>query len=145
MGGLGFLQAANPDASLDSCSHEDHLVGLTPMEPEIRLEEDGSAESLAAADFDKVAWFSEKVLPHEPALRAWLRSHFPTLSENDDVVQESLVRLWQAQKPSRLTNAKSYLFKIARNVTFDLFRRERAAPMVPATDHERQTVIEDRI
>src|SRR4051812_29586427 len=98
------------------------------MEPEIRLEDDEPTKS-RAADFDKMAWFSENVLPHEPALRAWLHSHFPTLSENDDVVQESLVRLWQSQQSSQLTNAKSYLFKIARNITFDLFRRERATPV----------------
>ncbi|MSU53219.1 MAG: sigma-70 family RNA polymerase sigma factor, partial [Opitutaceae bacterium] len=32
-------------------------------------------------------WFSEHVLPHEPMLRAWLRSRFPRGVELDDLVQ----------------------------------------------------------
>lgn len=99
----------------------------------------------SSEDFKNTAWFSEEVLPHEPALRAWLRSHFPSLSESDDVVQESFARLLRAKERSTVTNAKSYLFTVARNITFDLFRRERLAPVIQASDTQRLAVIEDRI
>lgn len=89
-------------------------------------------------------WFAEEILPHEPALRAWLRVRFPSLSESDDIVQESYFRLIRTQAHRKVANAKSYLFMIARNVAFDLFRRNRATPMIPATESERASVMEDR-
>jgi RNA polymerase sigma factor (sigma-70 family) len=89
-------------------------------------------------------WFAENVFPHEGALRAWLRVRFPSLSESDDIVQESYFRLIRVRARGRVENAKSYLFMIARNVAFDLFRRHRSAPMIPASDSERASVIEDR-
>jgi RNA polymerase sigma factor (sigma-70 family) len=113
------------------------------MKPsEIRVEAEPPP---SPTEFNRSVWFSENVLPHESALRAWLQSHFPTLAESDDVVQESFVRLWQAKKPDRLSNAKSYLFKIARNITFDLFRRERSNPIIATSEDRQRSVIEDRI
>ena len=42
-------------------------------------------------------WFDDHVLPHEPLLRAWLRSRFPRGVDLDDLVQESFARVLRAR------------------------------------------------
>lgn len=112
---------------------------------DVRLAQEPSDPSeIASSDATQQVWFAEEVFPHEPALRAWLRARFPSLSESDDIVQESYFRLIRARGCRKVANAKSYLFMIARNVAFDFFRRNRAAPIIPATDSERASVMEDR-
>ena len=39
-------------------------------------------------------WFATHVQPHEPVLRAWLRSRFRTEDDLDDLVQESYLRFF---------------------------------------------------
>ncbi len=73
-------------------------------------------------------WFAEEVLPHEPALRAYLHARFPALGDFDDIVQESYTRLLKAQAAGGVHYSKAFLFTTARNAALDLFRRRRAAP-----------------
>jgi len=42
-------------------------------------------------------WFVDEVQPHEPELRAYLRTSFPSLADIDDLVQETYARLVQAR------------------------------------------------
>lgn len=70
-------------------------------------------------------WFSDEVHPHEPKLRAWLHAQFPTLTDVDDLVQESYARLLRARETGRVENAKTYLFATARHAALDFFRRKR--------------------
>lgn len=81
----------------------------------------------AAADpiSDQSRWFREEVQPYEPKLRAYLRHRFPTLSDVDDIVQETYARLFRERQAGRNFEARSYLFPVARNVAFDIFRRSR--------------------
>ncbi len=87
-------------------------------------------------------WFSREILPHEPALRAWLRSRYPTLADDDDIVQEAYFRLLKTQ-PAAVENPKSYLFSTARNLVLDLFRRQRSGPLTPAAEDLDQHVRDD--
>ena len=64
---------------------------------------------------DQARWFAENVLPHEPALRAWLHSRFPSQIDVDDVVQESFVRLLRVQETGPVANPRAFLFISARN------------------------------
>jgi RNA polymerase sigma-70 factor (ECF subfamily) len=66
------------------------------------------------------------VQPYEPALRAYLSKRFPTLTDHDDLVQETYTRVLQAKETGRLTYAKAFLFTVARNAAIDVFRRRRA-------------------
>lgn len=100
---------------------------------------------LVTHDPQQELWFSQEILPHEPMLRAWLRARFPSLSDNDDVIQESYARLIRARRERPLDDAKGYLFSIARNVVLDLFRRKRTAPMVSLNECESAAVIEERM
>lgn len=70
-------------------------------------------------------WFAEEVQPHEAALRAWLRSRFPTLMDVDDLVQESYTRLLRARETGSIACAKAFLFVTARNLALNQLRHLR--------------------
>lgn len=70
-------------------------------------------------------WFAEEVRPHEPALRAWLQSRFPDLSEVDDVVQESYLSMLRARRNGSIGSANNYLFAVARNAALAVFRKRK--------------------
>ena len=77
---------------------------------------------------EQATWFSEHVLPNEPALRAYLHRRFPTLPDHDDLVQETYARLLREKAAGRLTHERAFLFTAARNAAIDLFRRRRTTP-----------------
>jgi RNA polymerase sigma-70 factor (ECF subfamily) len=83
---------------------------------------------------DQTRWFAEEVQPHEPALRAYLRSRFPDVTDVDDLVQESYVRVLNAQKAGPIASAKAYLFTTARNAALTILRRPKIFSEKPVTD-----------
>ena len=42
-------------------------------------------------------WFAEEVQPYEAALRAYLHGRFPSLPDQDDIVQDTYARLLRAR------------------------------------------------
>ena len=88
-------------------------------------------------------WFAEHVLPHEPMLRAWLRSRFPGLGDLDDIVQEAYARLLRARRNGTMENPKAYLFAVARNLATDHFRRNRGQDMNSLTEIDRGDVLDE--
>ena len=89
-------------------------------------------------------WFTEKVLPHEPALRAWLRGLFPTLPDVDDLVQETYVRVLRARAGAPIESTKAFLFTTARNLALDDCRHRQVISFEPIAEFERLHVLEDR-
>ncbi|MEO6244998.1 MAG: sigma-70 family RNA polymerase sigma factor [Opitutaceae bacterium] len=83
---------------------------------------------------DQARWFADEVQPHEPLLRAYLQKQFPALSDVDDVVQESHLRLVKAHRLGQIESVKSYLFAIARNVVIGAFRRSRRLAEFPVDE-----------
>lgn len=71
-------------------------------------------------------WFREEVQPYETTLRRYLQRRFPTLTDVDDIVQETYVRLFRERRAGKNFEARSYLFPIARNLAIDVFRRSRS-------------------
>lgn len=88
-------------------------------------------------------WFAEEVLPHEPALRAYLHARFPTLGDFDDIVQESYTRLLKAQATGGVRCSKAFLFTTARNAAFDLFRRRRSVPPHTVAEGAEHLLLDD--
>ena len=84
-------------------------------------------------NLDRARWFAEEVQPHEPALRGYLRSHFPSI-ETDDVVQESYLKLLKARSAGKVTSTKAYFFAVARNTALTLIRRRRIYSAVPVNE-----------
>lgn len=94
-------------------------------------------------DANLARWFSKEVQPHEPALRAYLRRHFPSLSDIDDIVQETYARLVRARAAGRVTDARPYLFATARNAACDLFRRSKIISIAGLAEIEHLPVVEE--
>lgn len=88
---------------------------------------------------DRARWFSEEVQPHEPALRHYLRCRVPSATDIDDVVQDSYLKILAAAPARKIESVKAYLFTVARNTAWKLFRKQRIyAPIalgeLPETD-----------
>jgi RNA polymerase sigma-70 factor (ECF subfamily) len=89
-------------------------------------------------------WFAAEVQPHEPELRAYLRSKFSRQLDVDDLIQETYARLLQAREQAALRSPRAYLFTTARNAAFDFFRRRKIVAIEGIADLELLPVFEDR-
>ena len=74
-------------------------------------------------------WYVENVQVHEAALREWLRVKFPYLTDRDNVVQESLTRVWRLRQRDEVKSPKALLFTTARNLAIDELRRRNIVPI----------------
>jgi RNA polymerase sigma factor (sigma-70 family) len=92
---------------------------------------------------DSDRWFTEQVQPHADELRAWLRGKFPALTDADNVVQESLTRVWQAHAGGAVQSPKALLFTTARNLALDELRRRRIITFEPVAEIADLPVYED--
>jgi len=75
-------------------------------------------------------WVATHILPHESEVRGWLRRHVASLgaADIDDLIQEAYSRLWKAQFV-HITNGRSYMFMVVRNLVIEQARRARIVPM----------------
>ena len=88
-------------------------------------------------------WFHDEILPHEPMLRAWLRTKFPSLTDPDDLVQETFSRVLQARANAPITSPKAFLFTTARNLALDQVRRQKIIGIDALTETAAQFVYDD--
>jgi len=88
-------------------------------------------------------WFTEEVQPHEPAVRAYLRRRFPGVTDVDELIQESYLRLLRARHTAPIASAKAYLFATARHLALALFRRPRIFSSVAVTDLPASRIIQE--
>ncbi len=88
-------------------------------------------------------WFREQVHAHAAALRAWLRARFPKLADVDNVVQESMTRVWRTQSVTEVGAPQALLYKTAHNLAVDQMRREHVAPMQPLAEVIELSVYEE--
>jgi RNA polymerase sigma-70 factor (ECF subfamily) len=79
---------------------------------------------------EEARWFSQEVLPHDGQLKAYLRGSFPAVRDVDDVVQESLLRIWRVRLEKPIRSGRSFLFQVARRIAIDVVRRQRSGPFV---------------
>ena len=94
-------------------------------------------------DSESSRWFEVQVYPHEPMLRAWLRSRFATETDVEDVVQEAYVRLLRAREQGEVASPKAFLFAVARNIATDRFRHRLVARAEPLVETEALAVLEE--
>ena len=69
-------------------------------------------------------WFTTELEPHEPMLRAWLRSRFSNERDLDDIIQEAYGRVLKAQKTTEIGSPKAFLFATARNLALGKIRKQ---------------------
>jgi RNA polymerase sigma-70 factor (ECF subfamily) len=89
-------------------------------------------------------WFAEQVQPYEPALRAYLHGRFPTLVDQDDIVQDTYTRLLRAREAGEIRHPRAFLFTTARNAALDFFRRKRPVSIDDVTHFDESAVLIDR-
>ncbi len=102
------------------------------------------SETLSLPDGNLSQWFAEEVRPHSGDLRSYLQGAFPGVRDVDDVVQDSLLRIWTVRAARHIGCARSFLFKIARHRAIDLLRSTRASPLVAVRDLAALPVVEGR-
>ncbi|HKB95635.1 MAG TPA: sigma factor, partial [Rhizomicrobium sp.] len=92
---------------------------------------------------ERALWLGRHVLPHEPALRAWLGRRRLGGLDIDDVIQETYTRLVAAESVSHVHDAKSYTFQIAGSVVIDHLRRMKVVSIASVPDFDYLGVISD--
>jgi RNA polymerase sigma-70 factor (ECF subfamily) len=85
---------------------------------------------------ERALWLGRNVLPHEAALRAWLRRRRLQGLEVDDIIQETYSRLVAADSVAHVVDAKSYAFQIASSVVIDHLRRMKVVSIASVPDLE---------
>jgi RNA polymerase sigma-70 factor (ECF subfamily) len=93
---------------------------------------------------ERTRWFAEEVLPHEPALRAWLRARFPAVSDADDLVQEVYARLVRAHASGPVASVRGFLFVTARNLALNQLRHQRIERPDGAAEVDALTIADER-
>jgi RNA polymerase sigma-70 factor (ECF subfamily) len=93
---------------------------------------------------DQSRWFAEEVLPHEPKLRAWLKTRFPAVSDADDLVQETYARLMQAHATGPIACPRALLFVTARNLALNQLRHQRIERPEGAAEIDALSVADER-
>ena len=74
---------------------------------------------------ERTLWLMQNVLPHEPALRAWLKRKPAGTLEVDDIVQETYAILAALDSVQAIRNPKNYAFQTAYSVIISHLRRSR--------------------
>lgn len=103
----------------------------------------GLSDAMPPQDPEQARWFAAKLLPHEPKLRAWLRSRFGPATEIDDIVQEAFLRVLHEQSRRVLLSPKAFLFTTARNLAIDQLRRRATNRTESLAENEALSVLEE--
>jgi len=97
---------------------------------------------MAGIDRERAGWLADQILPHEPALRAWLRPRVRPALEVDDVVQETYAILAGLEAVDRIRDPRAYLFAVARSVVLQALRRSRVVPIELVAEIDRWSIHE---
>jgi RNA polymerase sigma-70 factor (ECF subfamily) len=85
---------------------------------------------------DRALWLARHILPHEPALRAWLKHKRVVGLDIDDIVQETYARLAAAETVAYVRNPKTYMFQTAHSIILTHLRRSRVVSIRAVEDVE---------
>jgi RNA polymerase sigma factor (sigma-70 family) len=102
-----------------------------------------SASACDAPSPARSDWFRQEVHAHDEQLKSYLRLAFPAVRDVEDIVQESYLRTWRRQSSQPIRAAKAFLFTVARRLSIDWLRRERAAVVDTVEDLDALPVLEE--
>ena len=92
---------------------------------------------------DNDRWFRDEVGAHHDALRAWLKSRFPGIVDVDNLVQETMTRVWQARMNTAVSSPRSLMFTTAHNLAIDQLRRQKIVSIQSLTEFADLPVYEE--
>src|SRR6185369_17960765 len=72
-----------------------------------------------------VAWVGTHILPHEGAIRAWLRRSRVSPDDIDDLVQEAYCRIAGLERIDHIERPQGYFFQVVRMLLAERLRRSR--------------------
>jgi len=85
---------------------------------------------------ERALWLSRAVLPHEPALRAWLKRKRVIDLDIDDVVQEAYAKLAALDSVAGVRDPRTYVFQVAYSIVVSHVRRSRIVSIRAMEDVE---------
>ena len=100
---------------------------------------------MSIPDPDQRAWFAEHVEPHEAALRNFLKAQYSSLTDVDDLVQETFLRVLRAHAVSPVESPRGLMFATARNLALDALRRRQVVAFEPMAENPESPVYMDVI
>jgi RNA polymerase sigma factor (sigma-70 family) len=92
---------------------------------------------------DVVAWVGRCVLPHEAAVRAWLRRWTDRDQDIDDVIQEAYCRLAAMDDITHIGSGRAYLFQTTRNIVLEQARRSKIVRIDNVTDMGALSIVDE--
>jgi RNA polymerase sigma-70 factor (ECF subfamily) len=82
-------------------------------------------------------------LPHEAAVRAWLKRWTRREQDIDDVIQEAYCRLAEMDDVTHVGNGRAYLFQTARNIVLEQARRSKIVRIDNLTDLGASSLVDE--
>jgi RNA polymerase sigma factor (sigma-70 family) len=92
---------------------------------------------------DIVAWVGSHILPHEAAVRAWLKRWAGRQQDIDDVIQEAYCRLAELDDVTHIGSGRAYLFQTTRNIVFEQMRRSKVVRIDNVTDMGSLNIVDE--
>jgi RNA polymerase sigma-70 factor (ECF subfamily) len=80
---------------------------------------------MTGVSHDRALWLSKNILPHEDALRAWLKNRRVADLEIDDIVQEAYAKICALEFVEGIRHPKTYFFRTAYSIIVTHIRRSR--------------------
>ena len=106
---------------------------------------------------ERAGWIARNVLPHEPAIRAWLKRNRVYDLDVDDIVQEMYAKIVSLETFENIRDPKRYAFQVANSVVVDHVRHARIVSIfsvgnveelglaTPEADPEEKAAFDDEI
>jgi RNA polymerase sigma factor (sigma-70 family) len=92
---------------------------------------------------DIIEWVGSHVLPHEAAVRAWLKRWTGRNQDIDDVIQEAYCRLAAMDDVTHVGNGRAYLFQTTRNIVLEQARRSKIVRIDNVADMGSLSIVDD--
>ena len=103
----------------------------------------GALQRNSWMDEDLDSWFMHEVLPLTPMLRRFLHHHWRDETDLSDLVQETLVRVYESARNERPRLPKSFIFMVARNLMIDKIRQKRVVSIDRILDFEWSNIVDE--
>ncbi len=87
-----------------------------------------------------VAWVGREVMPHEGAVRVWLRRSLVSAEDIDDLIQEAYCKLSALDSVDHIERPDGYFFQIVRNLLTERMRRAKIVRFEAFTERDASTV-----
>lgn len=92
-----------------------------------------------------IDWIASEILPHEPAVRHWLRQLVHWRHEEDDLIQEAYCRLARLPDTAAIASGRAYFFTIVRNLMIERIRRDRVVRIETVAEIDELSVMDDAV